>query len=169
MGMVGVAVLVGLDPIPLSGVVLPSVGASLLAALRYALAGVYAKRTFSDVPALALGIGQQAGTAILYPWPPPAYPERHCPSQSCSPCWEWLCSRRRRPTCSNYRFIANGGPTKTLSVTFFGTYLRCAVRRSASERARGSRDVRRDGNHTLQRRAGYGDSFGKGQEEEREA
>lgn len=67
MAMVGVAVLVGLDPIPLSGVVLLSVGASLLAALCYALAGVYAKRMFSDVPALALGIGRQAGRRSCTP------------------------------------------------------------------------------------------------------
>jgi hypothetical protein len=68
-----------------------------------------------------------------------------------------------------FRLIAKVGPTKTLSVTFFGAYLRCAVRRSTPERARSSWDVRRDGNHTLQRRAGYGGSFEKGQEEERDA
>jgi drug/metabolite transporter (DMT)-like permease len=112
MAMVGVAVLVGLDLIPLSGVVLLSVGASLLAALCYALAGVYAKRMFSDVPALALGIGRQAGTAILYPWPPPAYPERQRPSRSCSPCWDWLCSRRRTPTCSTSASSPTSGPRR---------------------------------------------------------
>src|ERR671911_670818 len=39
LGVAGVAVLVGLDPVPLSGVVLLAVGASLLAALRYAAGG----------------------------------------------------------------------------------------------------------------------------------
>jgi drug/metabolite transporter (DMT)-like permease len=61
LGVVGVAVLVGLDPVPLSGIVLLSVGASLLAALCYALGGVYAKRTFLGVPPLGMGMGQQAG------------------------------------------------------------------------------------------------------------
>jgi hypothetical protein len=61
-----------------------------------------------------------------------------------------------------FRLIANVGPTKTLTVTFFGTYLRCAVRRSAPERARGSHDVRREGDHTLQRRAGSETRLGKG-------
>ncbi len=47
LGVVSVAVLVGLDPLPVNGIVLLSVGASLLAALFYALAGTFAKKTFS--------------------------------------------------------------------------------------------------------------------------
>ncbi len=37
------AVLLRLDPLPVNGIVLLSVGASLLAALFYALAGTYVK------------------------------------------------------------------------------------------------------------------------------
>ncbi len=52
------------------------------------------------------------GTAILYPWPPAAYPERQRPSRSCSPCWDWLCSRRRTPTCSTSASSPRSGPRR---------------------------------------------------------
>ncbi len=100
LGVLGVAVLVGLDPVPLSGIVLLSVGASLLAALCYALGGVYAKRAFLSVPPLGMGIGQQAGRRSCSPQPPPLFPESLLLSRSCSPCWGWLCSRRPSPTYS---------------------------------------------------------------------
>src|SRR5215204_3837834 len=53
LGIVGVAVLVGWDPIALNWAVVLSVGAMLAASLSYALAAVYAKRTFAGSPALA--------------------------------------------------------------------------------------------------------------------
>src|SRR5918997_3629334 len=53
MGLVGVAVLVGWDPIPLSGIVLLSVGAMLAASLSYGLAAVYIKRTFKGISPLS--------------------------------------------------------------------------------------------------------------------
>lgn len=65
LGISGVAVVVGWDPIPVNGIVLLSVGASLLAAVSYAVAVVYAKRTFVDIPPLTLAIGQQGAAAML--------------------------------------------------------------------------------------------------------
>lgn len=65
LGISGVAVVVGWDPLPLNGIVLLSVTASLLAAVSYAVAVVYAKRTFAIIPPLSLAIGQQTAAAIL--------------------------------------------------------------------------------------------------------
>jgi len=68
LGIFGVGLLVGWDPIPLSPIVLLSVGAMLAASLSYATAAVYAKKTFAGVPPLTLAIGQQLGaTALLLP------------------------------------------------------------------------------------------------------
>ncbi|PLS83078.1 MAG: EamA family transporter, partial [Actinobacteria bacterium] len=63
LGVSGVAVLVGLDPLPLNGAVLVAVGAMLLGSFCYALGGNYVKRTFSGVRPLTMAFGQQAGAA----------------------------------------------------------------------------------------------------------
>ncbi|MDP9457196.1 MAG: DMT family transporter [Actinomycetota bacterium] len=65
LGVSGVAVLVGLDPLPLNGAVLVAVGAMLLGSFCYALGGNYVKRTFSGVRPLTMAFGQQAGAAAL--------------------------------------------------------------------------------------------------------
>jgi drug/metabolite transporter (DMT)-like permease len=65
LGIVGVTVLVGWDPIPLNGVVMLSIGAMLAASLSYALGAVYAKRTFAGTPPLVMAIGQPAAAALL--------------------------------------------------------------------------------------------------------
>src|SRR5215211_9330003 len=52
LGIVGVSVLVGWDPIPVNGAVLLAVAAMLLASLSYALGATYAKRSFSGIPPL---------------------------------------------------------------------------------------------------------------------
>ena len=68
LGIAGVAVLVGWDPVALNGPVLLSVGAMLCGSFCYGLGAVYTKRTFMGVPSLALAIGQQtAAAAILLP------------------------------------------------------------------------------------------------------
>jgi drug/metabolite transporter (DMT)-like permease len=65
LGIVGVTVLVGWDPIIMNWVVLLSVGAMLVASLAYALGSVYAKRTFAGSPPLAIAIGQLTAAATL--------------------------------------------------------------------------------------------------------
>lgn len=119
LGVVGVAVLVGLDPVPLNGVVLLSVGASLLAALCYALGGVYAKRTFPGVPPLAMGIGQQAAAAaILLPLAAASLPEEP-PSLAVVLSVLGLALLSTAVAYLLYfRLMASVGPTKTLTVTF---------------------------------------------------
>ena len=68
LGIFGVAVLVGWDPLPLSPVVLLSVAAVLGASFCYGLGGVFIKRTFAGVPPLTLAVGQQTAAAgIMIP------------------------------------------------------------------------------------------------------
>ena len=119
LGVVGVAVLVGLDPVPLNGVVLLSVGASLLAALCYALGGVYAKRTFQGVSPLTMGICQQAAAAaILLPLAAANLPEEP-PSLAVVLSVLGLALLSTAVAYLIYfRLMASIGPTKTLTVTF---------------------------------------------------
>src|SRR5215207_5944867 len=65
LGIVGVSVLVGWDPLPLNGAVLFAVAAMLLASLTYALGATYAKRSFSGIPPLGMAIGQLSGAVVL--------------------------------------------------------------------------------------------------------
>ena len=119
MGVVGVAVLVGLDPLPLSGAVLLSVGASLVAALFYAIAGTYAKQTFSGVRPLTLAVGQQSGAASLLLLPAAATLPGEAPPLAVA-----LSALRLALLCTAvayllyFTLIANVGPTSTLTVTF---------------------------------------------------
>ena len=68
LGIFGVAVLVGWDPLPLSPIVLISVAAVLGASLCYGVGAVFTKRAFAGVPPLTLAIGQQTAAAgIMIP------------------------------------------------------------------------------------------------------
>ena len=119
LGVVGVAVLVGLDPLPLNGVVLLSVGASLLAALFYALAGTYAKRTFSGIKPLTLAVGQQAGVAaLLLPLAAATLPGElpSLPVAFSALGLAILCTAVAY--LLYFMLIAHVGPTSTLTVTF---------------------------------------------------
>jgi drug/metabolite transporter (DMT)-like permease len=119
MGIVGVAVLVGWTPIALSGIVLVSVGASLLAAFSYALGGVYAKRAFASTPPLALAIGQQVGAAMLLLPLAAASVPAEAPSLPVT-----LSTLALALLCTAvayllyFHLISSVGPTKTLTVTF---------------------------------------------------
>jgi drug/metabolite transporter (DMT)-like permease len=119
LGVAGVAVLVGLDPVPLSGVVLLAVGASLLAALCYALGGVYAKRTFSGVSPLGMGIGQQVGATVILLPPAVATLPEELPSLTVVLSVLGLALLSTAIAYLLYfRLITSVGPTKTLTVTF---------------------------------------------------
>ena len=119
MGVVGVAVLVGWTPIALNGVVLVSVGASLVAAFSYALGGVYAKRAFAGTPPLTLAIGQQMGAAMLLVPLAAASVPAEAPSMLVT-----LSALALALLCTAVAYllyfylISSVGPTKTLTVTF---------------------------------------------------
>jgi drug/metabolite transporter (DMT)-like permease len=65
LGLVGVALVVGLAPIDLDGKTLLAVGASMGAAALYAAGGHMTKLRFGGVPPLAIAIGQLTGAALL--------------------------------------------------------------------------------------------------------
>ena len=68
IGIVGVSVLVGGIPSAIDSRAMLAIGASLTAALLYAVGGVYARKSFQDTPPLTLALGQQlAAVALLVP------------------------------------------------------------------------------------------------------
>jgi len=118
MGVVGVAVLVGWDPIALNWAVVLSVGAMLAASLSYALAAVYVKRTFAGSPPLAIAIGQQTAAAmLLLPLAATSLPgERPSTAATLSVLALALLSTAVAYMLY-YRLIENVGPTSTVTVT----------------------------------------------------
>ncbi|HMQ33442.1 MAG TPA: DMT family transporter, partial [Chloroflexaceae bacterium] len=65
LGMAGVAVLVGGGSVPTGAMAALAVGAMLLAALLYALGGIYTRVAFSGTSPLALSIGQEVLAGLL--------------------------------------------------------------------------------------------------------
>jgi drug/metabolite transporter (DMT)-like permease len=118
LGIVGVVVLVGWDPIPLSGAVLLSVGAMLAASLSYGLAAVYIKRTFKGIPPLAMAIGQLTGAAtLLLPLAIVTLPEER-PTAAVTLSMLGLALLSTAVAYLLYfRLISNVGPTSTATVT----------------------------------------------------
>jgi drug/metabolite transporter (DMT)-like permease len=118
LGIVGVTVLVGWDPIAMNWAVALSVGAMLAASLAYALGSVYAKRTFADSPPLAIASGQLTGAAMLM-LPLAAV---SAPEQSPSTIVVLSVLGLALPSTAvaymlYFRLIANVGPTSTSTVT----------------------------------------------------
>lgn len=132
LGISGVAVVVGWDPIPVDGIVMLSVGASLLAAISYAIAVVYAKITFVNIPPLALAIGQQGAAAILLlPFAIFTLPEE-VPSTNVAFAILGLALLSTAVAYLLYFYlISTSGPTKAATVTFlvplFGVLLGIAL------------------------------------------
>ncbi|MBA2714700.1 MAG: DMT family transporter [Rubrobacteraceae bacterium] len=118
LGIVGVTVLVGWDPLPMSGIVLLSVAAMLTASLSYALGATYAKWSFSGIPPLGMAIGQlAAATALLLPFSV-ASPPGEVPSSSVAFCVLGLALLSTAVAYLIYfRLIENVGPTSTVTVT----------------------------------------------------
>jgi drug/metabolite transporter (DMT)-like permease len=65
VGMGGVALVVGLAPVDLSGRFLVGAAASLGAALCYAIGTSYVRRSFSGMPPATLALGQQLGAGVV--------------------------------------------------------------------------------------------------------
>jgi drug/metabolite transporter (DMT)-like permease len=126
LGLIGVGVLVGWSPIQLTGPVLLSVGAMLVASCAYGFAGVYTKRRLSGVPPSTLAIGQQLAAAawLLLPtlWSAP----RVVPTPGAATALLALalfCTALAYPLF--FRLIETIGPTRTSTITYlipiFGT------------------------------------------------
>jgi drug/metabolite transporter (DMT)-like permease len=118
LGIVGVSVLVGWDPLPLNGAVLLAVAAMLLASLSYALGATYAKRSFTDIPPLGMAIGQLGGaTALLLPLAVVSLPESAPPIVVTLSMLGLAFLSTAVAYLIYFRLIENVGPTSTLTVT----------------------------------------------------
>jgi drug/metabolite transporter (DMT)-like permease len=118
LGIFGVVVLVGWDPIALSGVVLLSVGAMLAASLTYGLAVVYIKRTFKGLPPIAMAIGQLTGaTTLLLPLAIVSLPEERPAAAVTLSVLGLALLSTAVAYLLYFRLIENVGPTSTATVT----------------------------------------------------
>lgn len=119
LGILGVSILVGWSPLPVTPAVLFATGQALLAALSYALTAVYARKQFADLSPLQTAAGQLCGgaallTPLMFIAPPSGFitwPVTLSVLALSVPC-----------TVVAYfiyfRLIANTGPTKTSTVAF---------------------------------------------------
>jgi drug/metabolite transporter (DMT)-like permease len=118
LGIVGVTVLVGWDPIPLNGVVLLSVAAMLVASLSYALGATYVKSSFSGIPPLGMAIGQLgAATALLLPSSVISFPGEVPSSAMIFSMLGLALLSTAAAYLIYFRLIENVGPTSTVTVT----------------------------------------------------
>lgn len=119
MGVVGVAVIVGLGPVPLKRVVVFSMAALLLAAFFYSVGAVYVKKTFEGTPPLTLATGQQLAAGAILLLPTVATLPDEPPSGATILAVASLALLSTALAYILYFFlIASAGPTKTLLVTF---------------------------------------------------
>lgn len=118
LGIVGVTVLVGWDPIAMNWAVVLSVGAMLAASLAYALGSVYAKRTFAGSPPLAIAIGQlTAAATIVLPLAAVSAPEQRPSTIVVLSVLGLALPSTALAYMLYFRLIANVGPTSTSTVT----------------------------------------------------
>ena len=118
LGVLGVAVLVGWDPLPLSPIVLLSVAAVLGASLCYGVGGVFTKRYFAGVPSLTLAVGQQTAAAgFMIPLAATDLPDR-TPSPAAALCVLALAILSTAVAYLLFFYlISSAGPTSTSTVT----------------------------------------------------
>ncbi len=120
LGMAGVAVLVGLNPVPLSFNSVVSVGLILLATFSYGIAAVFAKKFGKGIPPTLFATGQQLGaTLLMLPLMLIGLPAAKAPT---TPVVVSIIGVAVLCTALAYllyyRLIANIGPTNALTVTF---------------------------------------------------
>jgi drug/metabolite transporter (DMT)-like permease len=116
-GMGGVALVVGLAPVDLSGHFLVGAAASLGAALCYAIGTTYVRRSFSGMAPATLALGQQLGAGVvLLPFVALAPP--HAPNAGDLAALAALAIPCTAVAYLLYfRLVAQVGPTSTLTVT----------------------------------------------------
>jgi drug/metabolite transporter (DMT)-like permease len=119
LGIAGVSVVVGWNPIAMSTAVLIGALCSVGAALFYGIGSVYTTRTFKGVPPMAMAIGQQLGAGVvLLPFAafqlPPALPSM--PVTLCVLALAVLCTSLGY--LLYFRLINSVGATRTVTVTF---------------------------------------------------
>jgi drug/metabolite transporter (DMT)-like permease len=119
LGLAGVVVLVGWNPLGLNRSVAFGVAGSLAGALCYSIGGVYTKARFRGVPTLDLAIGQQFAAGV---WLTPFALGAWRPQPLTMAVIVSLLALALLCTAFSYLIyfdlIARVGPTNTLSVTF---------------------------------------------------
>jgi len=119
LGILGVSILVGWSPLPLTPAVLLATGQALLAALSYALTAVYARKHFADLSPIQAAVGQVCGGAVLLTPLVAVAPPRGTIAWPIT-----LSVLALAVPCTvlayfiYFRLIANIGPTKTSTVAF---------------------------------------------------
>ncbi len=117
--VVGVAMVVGWSGFTPGVETYLAVGASLLAALSYSVAGVYIKTKAKGSPSMGLAVGSMFGATLLCGLAYPLVPAKVTP-----PVAGWLCILGLGLLCTAsayvlyFRLMVDVGPTKTLTVTF---------------------------------------------------
>lgn len=119
LGVLGVAVLVGWNPMPLNTATLLAVLAMLGSTVSYGFAGVYVKRRLAGVPPLSLAFGQQLGAMAWLAVPallarPGAVP----PPVALGALGGLVVFSTTIAYLLFYYLVASVGPVKTLSVTY---------------------------------------------------
>jgi drug/metabolite transporter (DMT)-like permease len=119
LGIAGVAILAGWNPITLNTVTLLSILASLGGAASYGLASVYTKARVHNAPALGLAAGSQlAASLLLSPLVPFTWPAV-APSTTVLLCTLALAvGSTALAYLLFFRLVVDVGPIKALTVTF---------------------------------------------------
>jgi drug/metabolite transporter (DMT)-like permease len=118
LGIIGVTVLVGWDPIAVDWAVILSVGAMLVASLGYALGSVYAKRTFVGSSPLAIATGQlTAASLLMLPLAAVSVPDERPSTIVVLSVLGLALPSTALAYMLYFRLISNVGPTSTSTVT----------------------------------------------------
>ena len=118
LGIVGVTVLVGWDPIAMNWAVVLSVGAMLAASLAYALGSVYAKRTFTGATPMTIAIGQlTVASMLILPLAGVSLPDEQPTAVATLSVLALALLSTAVAYMLYFRLIENVGPTSTSTVT----------------------------------------------------
>src|ERR671910_195813 len=118
LGVLGVTVLVGWDPIAMNWAVVLSVGAMLAASLSYALGAVYAKRTFTGATPMTIAIGQlTVASMLILPLAGVSLPDERPTAVETLSVLALALLSTAVAYMLYFRLIENVGPTSTSTVT----------------------------------------------------
>ena len=118
LGIIGVTVLVGWDPMAVDWAVILSVGAMLVASLGYALGSVYAKRTFVGSSPLVIATGQlTAASLLMLPLAAVSVPDERPSTIVVLSVLGLALPSTALAYMLYFRLISNVGPTSTSTVT----------------------------------------------------
>jgi drug/metabolite transporter (DMT)-like permease len=119
LGVAGVVLVVGWNPIALSAPVVLSAGATVLAALLYGIGGVYGARAFAGVPGVTVAAGQQiAGAVLLAPLLLADRPRGPLTTHAALSVLGLALASTALGFVLFFRLVAQLGPTGALTVTY---------------------------------------------------